>query len=246
MWPGVFQAGFGGWIWPDLCHAPPCSLILARSPFYAGFLRFLGLGPRMVLTALLPGSRIRIACPISSRATLGFGVAPVAHSGIGSHTRPYQGGSNDWLTPPWLVYALQADFGHFDLDPCASARQPWRTATTQWTRDGLDRHWWGRVWLNPPYGPAVGEWLSKLADHGDGVALVFARTETAWFFSQVWERAHSVLFLKGRLHFHRPDGSPSVSNSGGPSVLVAYGMENSRILSQSSIPGQWLSREISP
>ncbi len=139
---------------------------------------------------------------------------------IGGHHRPNRGLSDDWLTPPALVRAL----GPFDLDPCAAVGQPWPTAATQWTRvdDGLSRDWFGTVWLNPPYS-AVWQWIDRLADHGDGIGLVFARTETRWFFSAVFDRADALYFLRGRLSFLWPDGSPASGNSGAPSVLAAYG-----------------------
>jgi hypothetical protein len=140
--------------------------------------------------------------------------------GIGGHQKAYRGRSDDWLTPPELVDAL----GPFDLDPCASAGQPWRTAATQYEDGGLEREWFGFVWCNPPYGPAVGKWMRRLADHGNGLGLIFARTETADFHEQVWQRADALLFFRGRLHFHHPvTGSRARHNAGGPSVLVAYG-----------------------
>ena len=60
---------------------------------------------------------------------------------------------------------------------------------------------------------------------GNGLALIFARTDTAMFFRHVWPRATAVLFLRGRLTFCYPDGTGSKAghNSGGPSCLVAYG-----------------------
>jgi hypothetical protein len=139
----------------------------------------------------------------------------------GIHTRPYNGETNDWITPKWLVDAL----GPFDLDPCASTKQPWPTATRMLTYhdDGLTQLWDGFVWLNPPYGPNTGEWLARLAQHGDGIALVPARTETGWFQQRVWNAAGSVLFLTPRLRFHRPDGTLPAGNAGHASVLVAFG-----------------------
>lgn len=67
--------------------------------------------------------------------------------------------------------------------------------------------------------------MARLANHGSGTALVFARTETRWFVQTVWRRASALLFLEGRLTFHHGDGTASKvgHNSGGPSVLVAYG-----------------------
>ncbi|MDA8287229.1 MAG: DNA N-6-adenine-methyltransferase [Actinomycetota bacterium] len=66
---------------------------------------------------------------------------------------------------------------------------PWATATRQYTveEDGLQQQWSGRVWLNPPYSNAAA-WVKRLSRHGIGTALVFARTETSWWFESVWGR----------------------------------------------------------
>jgi hypothetical protein len=80
--------------------------------------------------------------------------------------------------------------------------------------------------LNPPYGKETGRWLDRLACHGDGIALIFARTETEMFFEHVWTKANGVFFFRGRLHFHRIDGTRAKANAGAPSCLVAYGNQN--------------------
>lgn len=155
---------------------------------------------------------------------------------MSTHERPYRGNTNEWLTPPEIIRAL----GNFDLDPCSPSSRPWSTAKRHLTKadDGLSATWYGRIWLNPPYGPDTGKWLKKLSEHGDGIALIFARTETAMFFDYVWERASAILFLRGRLHFHRPDGARAAGNSGAPSCLVAYGDENALTLANSGIEGK--------
>lgn len=58
--------------------------------------------------------------------------------------------NDEWLTPPELVRSL----GQFDLDPCAPVDRPWDTAGHHYTKldAGLESFWYGRVWLNPPYG----------------------------------------------------------------------------------------------
>lgn len=130
-------------------------------------------------------------------------------------------GKDEWITPRFVLDALPV----FDLDPCAAVGQPWPTATSHMTieDDGLDREWYGFVWCNPPYGRATGEWLARMADHRDGIALIFARTETRMFVDEVWSKADAVLFLHGRLWFHHVSGERASANSGAPSVLVAYG-----------------------
>jgi hypothetical protein len=147
-------------------------------------------------------------------------------------------GSDEWLTPPKILEAL----GPFDLDPCAPIRRPWPMAARHYTLedDGILKPWAGRVWLNPPYGIEAERWLRRLADHGDGIALIFARTETKAFFEQVWRRAEAVLFLRGRLTFYTVDGTKARGNGGAPSVLVAYGAAAARRLEYSDIDGKFI------
>jgi hypothetical protein len=136
--------------------------------------------------------------------------------------------SDEWLTPREILTPL----GRFDLDPCAPAIRPWETARDHISlpADGLKADWRGRVWLNPPFGKSAAQWLRKLASHGNGIALIPARTETAMFYESVWGKADAVCFLRGRPHFHRLDGSRAPFNSGAPICLVAYGKENAQVL----------------
>lgn len=153
---------------------------------------------------------------------------------IGGHHNPVPK-SDVWLTPPWLLERL----GPFDLDPCAAVGQPWPSAKRHFTihDDGLAQPWAGRVWLNPPYGRRTAFWLRRLAAHGVGTALIFARTETAFFFESVWPQASALLFLAGRLHFHHENGARAAKNSGAPSVLVAYGARDAELLRRSGLDG---------
>lgn len=145
---------------------------------------------------------------------------------------------DEWLTPPEILDQL----GGFDLDPCHPINSPWVRVPKFFTveNDGLKQEWTGRVWLNPPYGLEAATWLSKLANHGNGIALIFARTETAMFFEQVWEKADALLFIKGRLFFHHVTGEKAKSNSGAPSVLIAYGKNNAEILRSCGIVGKYI------
>jgi len=145
--------------------------------------------------------------------------------GIGGH-QSARAHHHDWLTPKPIIDAL----GPFDLDPCATVGQPWPTARVHYTwptSDGLMLPWSGRVWLNPPYGRHAVRFLERMGAHRNGIALLFARTETEMFFRHVWPFAIGMLFLRGRLTFLRPDGTAShrvngSNTAGGPSVLIAY------------------------
>jgi len=143
---------------------------------------------------------------------------------------------DEWLTPPWILKNL----GEFDLDPCAPVIRPWPTAKAHLSinDNGLLSDWYGRVWLNPPYGKNINAWMNKMALHDDGIALVFARTETEWFHQFIWSVANGLLFIKKRIKFHNIDGSLS-SNAGAPSVLISYG-NNNEALNQCHIPGKFV------
>lgn len=145
----------------------------------------------------------------------------------------------EWLTPPSVVAAL----GDFDLDPCAQpkSRRVFDTAKIHYsleeTGDGLSAEWAGRVWLNPPYGRKTFAWLNKLAKHGSGIALIFARTETKGFHAEIWNKAHSVFFFEGRLTFRRSDGSKD-QPANAPSCLVSYSRADSCAIHQALIAGK--------
>ena len=62
----------------------------------------------------------------------------------------------------------------------------------------------------------------KLAEHGNGVALVFTRCCTPWWQAAV--RSSAVCFVEGRVEFI--PGNPDFrrrSRSGAPSCLLAFG-----------------------
>jgi hypothetical protein len=153
---------------------------------------------------------------------------------LSGHQSPVMG-KDEWLTPPEIIRAL----GRFDLDPCAPAddRRPWDTAAKHYSadQDGLAQEWQGRVWCNPPFGREAVKWLRRMARHGNGVALIPARTETAMFYECVWGIADAVCFLKGRPHFHHVTGERAAFNSGAPICLVAYGPQNAAALRASRL-----------
>jgi hypothetical protein len=95
------------------------------------------------------------------------------------------GKSNDWITPQWILEPL----GKFDLDPCASEVMPWKTAKISYTEadNGLRKPWPGRIWMNPPFDRrSIGLWMRKMKEHGNGIALIPAATETKHFRETVW------------------------------------------------------------
>jgi hypothetical protein len=162
-------------------------------------------------------------------------------AGIGGH-HGARSKTDEWLTPPGVLDAL-GGWSSFDLDPCAPEVQPYPTARATFTRaeNGLLQRWHGRVWLNPPYSaPSLARFLARMAGHGRGTALIFARTETDAFQRFAWGAASAVLFVAGRLNFHLPDGSRAPKNGGAPSVLIAYGRDDADVLAACAIAGSFV------
>ena len=165
----------------------------------------------------------------------------VVASGFG-HEKPHEGQSNDWLTPPKLLKML----GEFDLDPCASVKQAsgeiWATAKTMYAppQDGLNLPWQGRCWTNPPYGPHVDKWAQRMADHHNGILLIFLRAETeAW--RKIFASGDGFLFPYRRCCFYLPDGTRAKSGTA-PSALVAYGESNVECLRTCGLAGAFFRR----
>lgn len=144
--------------------------------------------------------------------------------------------TDEWYTPREIIDSL----GPFDLDPCAPVARLWDTASCHYTKedDGLAQEWVGRVWLNPPYSrPLVEEFVKRLADHGNGIALLFNRCDSKLFHEHVFDRADAILFMRRRIRFYRPDGTQGGSPGCG-SILIAYGEGNVSALENSKIDGK--------
>ena len=141
---------------------------------------------------------------------------------------------DEWLTPPHVFEPLQP----FDLDPCQPIDPPWYIARGGYNvlDDGLSQQWEGFVWCNPPYGKETPKWLKKMAEHNNGIALIFARTDTRMFHDYVFN-ADAILFIKGRLSFCNVKGEKG-GTAGAPSCLVAYGPEAVDRLKKSNIKGK--------
>lgn len=140
-----------------------------------------------------------------------------------------------WLTPPELIQSL----GTFELDPCSPVNRPWDTALKHFTVEDNDllQDWMNyRVFLNPPYGNQLEAWLNRMAMHSNGIALIFARTDTKAFQQYVFPYANSIMFIKGRIQFYTIDGKQG-NNANAPSLLVSYTDYDSDMIESSGIKG---------
>lgn len=133
--------------------------------------------------------------------------------------------SVEWYTPAWVFEALDITF---DTDPCSPHDMESAVpALTKYTvfDDGLKKPWSGRVWLNPPYGPQTGEWMRRLIAHGNGIAMVFSRTDALWC-QEAMRAAAGLLFLAGRVDFiPGNENKHKASRGGAGTLMLAFGSE---------------------
>src|SRR5579862_9333292 len=115
---------------------------------------------------------------------VGIGAAKenkIAQSALAVH---FSSASDDWETPKALFDELSWIFGGFTLDPCATEANAKCERFYTRNEDGLSQLWEGKVFVNPPYGRAIGRWVRKAFEASlDGalvVCLVPARTDTHW------------------------------------------------------------------
>lgn len=123
----------------------------------------------------------------------------------------------DWETPQWLFDLLDEEF-HFTLDVCATAENAKCEQFITPEMDGLIAPWDdGPRWMNPPYGRGIGAWVRRAANaRGTNVALLPARTDTAWWHDYVMF-SREIRLLRGRLRFQ---GAPASAPF--PSAVVVF------------------------
>lgn len=149
--------------------------------------------------------------------------------------------NDEWYTPSWMFKSLDVEF---DLDPCSPGAPPSSVpAARHLTKadNGLTAEWHGAVWLNPPFS-SKRPWYDRLLQHGNGIALMPARTETHDLQTYM-EGAQALLFLKGRIYFergHRPGGNGVGGVITTPPfgvMLCAYGEKMAIALMRSKLLG---------
>ncbi len=133
--------------------------------------------------------------------------------------------SVEWYTPGWVFDAIGLTF---DLDPASPHDMdtvvPARTKFTIFD-NGLSVPWFGRVWLNPPYGPSTKMWMKRMIHHSNGIALVFSRTDAKWC-QEAMRSATAMLFVSGRIEFVAGiENQHKKSRCGAGTVLFAFGAD---------------------
>jgi phage N-6-adenine-methyltransferase len=127
-------------------------------------------------------------------------------------------------TPQSYFDEINTEFGGFILDVCAThenAKCAWYFTEDE---DGLQQNWdtagLGPVWMNPPYGRGIGAWVKKAHETAltgtTVVALLPARTDTAWFQDYCIPFGE-IRFIRGRLKF-----GGALNSAPFPSALVIF------------------------
>lgn len=150
--------------------------------------------------------------------------------------------NHHWQTPQYIIDAL----GEFDLDPCPNRYNPTRLAKFGFVLDsfyldegGLIEDWFGRVWLNPPYGQLCKFWMQRFSDHGNGIALIPPRVGSKWFHDAVFKKCDAILFLEGRISFLNENLQPMKGNNS-DSCLIAFGDDNVTCLEKCNLKGKMM------
>ena len=145
--------------------------------------------------------------------------------------------TDERYTPRWIIDLL----GPFDTDPCSPVVLPYEIAPISYNEEqnGLTHDWQGVVWMNPPYSrKPLRQFCEKMARHGNGLALLVNRQDNLLWQEVIFPSARSMLFMRHRVKFLRPDGTTGSPFFG--SCLVAWGDECDRRLRQSGIEGKYV------
>src|SRR5262245_3773038 len=137
----------------------------------------------------------------------------------------------DWLTPPHVVEAVRQYFGgQIGLDPATNPSNP--TCARNWCiNEGTELPWeaWPSIFVNPPYGRELPKWIEKIGAEAEAGAHIVAllpgqRFETGYWQKHVLSpRLTAICFIRGRLKFLRPDGTPAANNPFGSMLYVFNG-----------------------
>ncbi len=115
--------------------------------------------------------------------------------------------SNEFYTPSHIIEIARACMGGIDLDPasCAIANETVKAARFYDTRqNGLKRPWFGRVWLNPPYGQFGPAFVRRAVDEFKLgrieqviIELSVNHVANGWF-SDAMQVEHAICLMRKR------------------------------------------------
>lgn len=142
----------------------------------------------------------------------------------------FSSNSNEWGTPQELYDELNKEF-NFTLDPCSTERNHKCEKYYTQKDDGLSKSWKNEiVFVNPPYGREIGNWVQKCYEESDGngatcVMLIPARTDTKYFHKYIYHKAE-IRFIEGRIKFVSLDSDKKSQSAPFPSMIVVFRSKN--------------------
>lgn len=150
----------------------------------------------------------------------------------------YSSKTDNWATPQSFFDRLNAEFD-FTLDPCADRDNAKCNKYYTANDDGLAQDWAReRVFMNPPYGRVISDWVRKAYEESTKgalvVALIPARTDTRYWHDYVM-RAKEIRLVKGRLKFG--DGRNSAPF---PSAVVIWDGVNEHTVPRLATMGNYI------
>jgi site-specific DNA-methyltransferase (adenine-specific) len=119
--------------------------------------------------------------------------------------------TNEWYTPKEVFEPLHKEF-NFTLDPCCTKYSAKCKKFYTEDDDGLSKDWSeDTVFVNPPYGRQIKDWVKKsYTESKKGatvVMLIPARTDTSYWHDYIFNKASDIRFIRGRIKFERQDGT---------------------------------------
>lgn len=131
----------------------------------------------------------------------------------------FMSNKDDWETPKDLYRTLNDEF-KFNLDPCCSEKTAKCSLFYTIKDDGLSKSWEGNVFMNPPYGRQIINWVKKAKEESNKgatvVCLVPARTDTKWWHNYCMKSAE-IRFLTKRLTFEGANNKATF-----PAAIVVF------------------------
>lgn len=133
----------------------------------------------------------------------------------------FSSNSFSWGTPESFFKRLDNEF-KFTLDPCATKETAKCARFFTEEDDGLSQDWGGHsVFMNPPYGRDIGDWIKKAYEESSKpgtvvVCLIPSRTDTK-YWHEYCMKSDKISFVRGRLKF-----GGSTNSAPFPSAVILF------------------------
>ena len=136
--------------------------------------------------------------------------------------------TNEWYTPDEVITYVKYLYETIDLDPCTNSKTNPNVKATAYFDifdNGLEKDWFGSVYVNPPYGREIGKWVDKClheyaSNHVEEILLLApARVDTKWFAKIAGFHWCSI---SGRLKFKSSSGERNPAPFPSAMIYIGY------------------------